>query len=228
MDTTKWNVRNNTYASNEESIVTSRPENVRVSESILTIAGQKETYKIPNGTTTRNFTSGYLDTMRGKASFQYGRFEIRAKLPTQRGVSKGFWPAFWLRPQDGGNGEIDVFESIGNEHNKIHATIHHDYISGTQHIKAEPKTHVVPFNTADAFHVYALEWTATEMVWYVDGVEYYRRDPNTTPWYAEVFRKPYNLRLNLQVGGNWPGTPDETTTFPGLFQVDWVRVYAPE
>ena len=232
-DKTKWNVRNDTYASNEESIVTARPANIafdlRDGASSLVLRARKEDYKIPNGATARKYTSAYIDS-RGKASFLYGRFEMRAKLPTTPGKSKGMWPAFWLRPDDGGNGEIDIMEAIGSgsakEINRVHATVHHDYLPGSAHVQAQPTSYVVPSPTTD-WHVYALEWTADEMVWFVDNIEIYRRNSQTTPWFREVFNKKYHFRVNLQVGGTWAGSPDENTQWPGDFQIDWIRVFEP-
>jgi hypothetical protein len=32
--------------------------------------------------------------------------------------------------------------------------------------------------------------------------------------------------LNVAVGGNFPGNPDSSTTFPQAMLVDYVRVYA--
>jgi beta-glucanase (GH16 family) len=40
-----------------------------------------------------------------------------------------------------------------------------------------------------------------------------------------VFDHPFFLLLNVAVGGNWPGNPDDTTTFPQTLLVDYVRVY---
>src|SRR3954452_12238955 len=133
VDTTKWNVRNIWPAANEEAIDTNRPANVFVSNGVLTIRSQRETRTIStaDGPVTHAFTSGYLDTI-GKQSSTYGRFSMHAQLATQQGTSKGIWPAFWMRPDDGGFGEIDIIEAIGSdatgtEWNKTHQTIHHDY-----------------------------------------------------------------------------------------------------
>ena len=62
---------------------------------MLTITGRKEKFAIPagrrgKGKTEADYTAASLTT-RGKASWTYGRIEMRAKLPKGRGV----WPAFW-------------------------------------------------------------------------------------------------------------------------------------
>ena len=107
----KWNVRDN-WRLNQDKAVTSK-RNVKVSDGRLTIR-TKRLAKADVRDASRRYSSGYLDTV-GKFSQKYGRFEVRAKLPTVKNNSRGVWPAFWLRPDDGqGNeGEIDVFEAYG-------------------------------------------------------------------------------------------------------------------
>jgi beta-glucanase (GH16 family) len=82
-----------------------------------------------------------------------------------------------------------------------------------------------PGRHRDGFHVYGLEWTSSSIVWSIDGAEVYRRNSATTPWFAECFQRPFNFRLNQEVGGSWPGSPTSTTPSPADFQIDDVRVY---
>jgi beta-glucanase (GH16 family) len=74
-------------------------------------------------------------------------------------------------------------------------------------------------------HTYAAEWEPGEIRWYVDGVLTYTRTRATTPWLDEAFSRPFYLRLNLAVGGGWPGSPTTQTALPADFDVDYVRVY---
>jgi beta-glucanase (GH16 family) len=221
VNTNKWGVRNGTVGTNELSI--HRSNNVSVSNGILKIQAKRERYTA--GGNTRDYTSGYLDTIR-KASWTYGRFEMRAKLPTAQGQSKGMWPAFWLRPDDGGDGEIDIMEAIGQSgsDNRVSQTLWYDY-RGTKPRQVHEDR--LPSGTSSgSYHVYALEWEKNAMRWYVDGRLTYTRNTSTTPWInAPQFQKPYNIRLNLQVGGSWPGSPDSSTVFPQTYSVDYVRVY---
>jgi beta-glucanase (GH16 family) len=78
---------------------------------------------------------------------------------------------------------------------------------------------------SDGFHIYAVEWEAGSITWFLDGRQVWYRDRTTTAWFDEVFAKPYNLRLNQQIGGTWAGTPDSATSFPADFVIDWVRVW---
>ncbi|HET7902776.1 MAG TPA: family 16 glycosylhydrolase [Candidatus Nanopelagicales bacterium] len=218
VDSTKWNVRNNDYLSYDLAYLTKN--NVSVSNGSLFITAKKESMG------GRNYTSGYLDTI-GKMSQTYGRFEVRAKLPTTAGSSTGMWPAFWLRPDDGGVGEIDIMEAVGSSGSttagNTSQTIWYDY-NGTYPRQGHGDVMPAPQATAD-WHVYALEWTPTTMSWYVDDRLVFTRSTTTTAWFQSAFSRNFNIRLNLQVGGSWPGAPDASTAFPQSYQVDYVRVY---
>ncbi|WP_067503878.1 family 16 glycosylhydrolase [Actinoplanes sp. TFC3] len=220
LDAGKWNLRNGEARDVDLGCNVDSPENTFVSGGLLTLRALRK--PVPCGSQTRQFTQSYLDTM-GKASWTYGRFEIRAKSPTTPTGSTGIWPAFWLRPDDGGNGEIDVTELPGGTawHSQATASIFWDYTPVKQDLRVTLPGGGTP---ADGFHTYATEWSATSLKWYYDGQLVWTRDRTTTPWYDKAFTKPYNLRLNMQVGG-WLGTPDAATVFPADFLVDWVRVY---
>ncbi len=219
---------------NELACLMDRPENVSVADGVLTISALSENppltcgdrdARFPGG---RSYSSAFLDS-RGKVSFEYGRFEVRVKTPNAHGHTKGLWPAFWLRPDDGGIGEIDVFEIIGTSpgdpdtSNRTTQSIHYDYV------KTYPKqnqAYDLPSGTfADGFHTHAIEWGPGFLRWYVDDVLTYERTINTTPWLNEAFSGPFHMRLNMAVGGTWTGSPDAHTRFPADFEVDYVRVY---
>lgn len=91
-DSTKWSydTEGNVYqwGNNEAQYYTSgRKENAWVSDGVLRITALKEPME------GRSYTSARLIT-KGKGDWLYGRFEIRAKLPTGRGT----WPAIWMLP----------------------------------------------------------------------------------------------------------------------------------
>ena len=236
VDRSRWNVENNsTYGdgNNELACLMDRPENVSVSGGTLKITARKESRPVTCGSGDRRFpggrqyTSGHLST-KDKAAFKYGRVEMRAKTPTQAGTSKGLWPAFWLRPTSGGTGELDVMEAIGsgsgsNEHSKVHQTIHYDY-SGTHRKQVNAHT-FGSGGPSDGMHTYAVEWEPGQIRWYIDNQLTYTRSTSDTPWVSPTFDKDFYLRLNMAVGGNWPGSPDSATRFPSTYEVDYVRVY---
>ena len=217
VDRSKWNVRNNSWASNEESIDTSRSSNVFEGDGMLTIRAQREQYTAYG--TTRSYTSGYLDTV-GLASQQYGHWEMRAKLPT----AKGMWPAFWLR-SDHSPGEVDILEAIGGLSQMTVQTVFPNTNDGS--VK---RTHL--FNVPDdigAWHVYGFTWTPTSMSWEIDGTPVFTMTSTDASWVSTAFTGTMNIRLNLQVGGSMPKyfnkEVDSSTALPADYQIDYVRVY---
>jgi len=172
------------------------------------------------------YTSARLIT-KGKFDLRYGRFEARIKVPRGRGV----WPAFWLL---GNNidavgwpncGEIDIMEHIGREPASVYGTVHGPGYSGAKGIGGS-YTFLDNKAVADDFHVFAVEWSGEKIRWFVDGKNYKTLTPKDLPDRARwVFDHPFFLILNFAVGGEWPGSPDETTVFPQTMLVDYVRVY---
>lgn len=197
----------------------SRSENARVENGKLIIEARKEPY---NGS---EYTSAKLIS-RGKGDWKYGRFEIRAKLPTGRGI----WPAIWMLPTHSvyGNwpasGEIDIMELVGYEPEKVHFTIHteaYNHKIGTQ--VGTGTTLAAPYNN---FYTYALEWTEDSLKFFVDDNLYFsvkREDNDYAKW---PFDQPFYLLLNVAVGGTWGGSNGiDDAIFPQTMEVDYVRVY---
>jgi beta-glucanase (GH16 family) len=197
-----------------------RAENATVANGELTITAKQE----PFG--GKQYTSARLRTL-FKGDWTYGRFEMRAKLP----VSQGMWPAFWMLPSNspyGGwaaGGEIDIMESKGSEPETIHGTIHYGgaYPNNTY---SGATTNLAP-NSAQDWHVYAVEWQEGVIRWFVDGNLYSTK----TNWYTTngpfpaPFDVDFHLLLNLAVGGWFPGDPNASTIFPMDYVIDYVRVY---
>jgi len=198
-----------------------RQENAVTENGFLIITAKKESFAGYAYTSTRMRT-------RNKGDWKYGRLEMRAKLP----FGKGLWPAFWMLPTDnvyGGwaaSGEIDIMELVGHEAHKTYGTLHYggqwpnNTSSGTFYTLPAGKF-------SDDFHVFALEWKAGEMRWYVDNLHYQTQ----TSWWSAggpfpaPFDQRFHILLNVAVGGNWPGSPDASTIFPQRMEVDYVRVY---
>jgi beta-glucanase (GH16 family) len=237
LDRAHWTVRDrSTFGEGNREIacLMDRPENVRVEGGTLILTARSEAepvqcgrwdHRFPDG---RRFTSGFLES-RGKAEFEYGRFEVRARLPISHGTSKGMWPAFWMRPSDLSLGELDVVEAIGSGvgqpdlSSRVFQTIHYDY-DDTHPMQS--RLHVLDAGSfAAEFHTFAVEWEPGSLRWYVDDTLTYERTATTTPWLDEAFSGPFFLRLNLAVGGTWPGEPDADTVFPAEYVIDHVRVY---
>jgi beta-glucanase (GH16 family) len=123
-----------------------------------------------------------------------------------------------------GSGEVDIMENIGREPAVNHGSLHGPGYSGGSSLTGSVA--VPSGKLADAFHDYAIEWSPRAITFFLDGEAYETKkrgdQPAGDPW---VFDHPFFLLLNVAVGGDWPGSPDATTTFPQTMSVDWVRVY---
>lgn len=222
-----WDHEVNGYGggNNEMQYYTDRSENSYVSDGTLKIVARAETYTGDDG--TREYTSARMRTA-FHGDWLYGRFEVRAKLP----VGQGLWPAIWMLPTDweyGGwplSGEIDIMELLGHDPNTVYGTIHYgDPWPDNAHTGDAYNSPLIGFD--DRFHTFAVEWDTTAIHWYVDDDQYLTLNTWYTPSadYPAPFDKRLHLLLNVAVGGNWPGDPDETTVFPQTMEVDFVRVY---
>jgi beta-glucanase (GH16 family) len=224
---TKWSYEEGFVRNHEAQYYTrARAENARIEKGLLIIEARKEDYSPPGATATgaptARYTSAALETI-GKASWQYGRIEVRAKLP----AGKGVWPAIWTL---GANihevgwprcGEIDIMELVGKQPGVIHGTIH--YFLDAKHRSSGSK---VPIAATDTdFHVYAAEWTPDRVDFFVDDQKYFSFDVNKATADGEnPFRKAHFLILNLAIGGSWGG-PIDDSIFPQRMTIEYVRIY---
>lgn len=210
----------NGWGNNELQFYTDRPDNIVVQNGYLIITARKEQFQGSGYTSARIKTQNLF-------SQKYGRFEARIKLPFGRGM----WPAFWML---GSNieqvgwpqcGEIDIMEYLGNRPTEVFGTLHGPGFAGAESIG---KKYTLPTGRFDTdFHVFGIEWTENHVNWYVDNVLYSqltRKDIEDEggQW---VFDNDFFMLLNLAVGGNLPGNPNEDTLFPQRMIVDYVRVY---
>lgn len=170
------------------------------------------------------YTSARLTTL-GKFSQEYGHFEARMKVPP----GQGLWPAFWMMGTDITSagypncGEIDVMESVGSQPATVYGSAHGPGFTGA----SITYFYTLPSGLlSDAYHVYAVDWQPGKLDYSIDGTLYETiKAAMLAPTETWVFDKPYFLLLNLAVGGNWPGSPDASTTFPANLTVDYVRVF---
>jgi beta-glucanase (GH16 family) len=107
----------------------------------------------------------------------------------------------------------------------VHGTIHGPGYSGAQGIGA-PFELPAGQRFADDFHVFAVEWEPKAIRFYVDDHLYQTRTPADLPKGAKwTYKHPFFVLLNVAVGGEWPGNPDASSTFPQTMRVDFVRVF---
>lgn len=198
-----------------------RSQNATVAGGFLTITAKEESFA------GHDYTSARLRT-RNLGDWTYGRIVMRAKMP----IGRGLWPAFWMLPTDAvygtwaASGEIDILEYLGHDPDRVSGTLHY----GGPYPDNDYSSNSFTLGTGDFhedFHEFALEWEPCEIRWYVDGALY----ATQTNWgstggpYPAPFDQRFHLLLNVAVGGNLPGDPDETTVFPQQLVVDYVRVY---
>jgi beta-glucanase (GH16 family) len=154
------------------------------------------------------YYSGLLTTQNSFSQL-YGYFEIRAQLPS----GKGMWPAFWLLPTNLSTPqEIDVMEQLGG--NTIYQTVHSSISGDTQQM-----SNYLP-NLTSGYHTFGVLWTAESITWYIDGAATFSV---ATP--ADL-NTPMYMLLNLAVGGSWPGNPTSASEFPASFNIDYVHAYS--
>jgi beta-glucanase (GH16 family) len=173
------------------------------------------------------YTSASLTT-RGKAAWTYGRIEVKAKLPAGRGT----WPAIWTlgsNRQVGwpARGEIDIMEFVGFDPGIIHANIHTaKYNHKLRNGKGDKIT--IP-DASEKFHVYALEWDAQKLDFFVDDKKYFTYSNEGTGPDAWPYDQDQFLILNLAIGGAWGGARGiDDSIFPQRYLIDYVRVYQKE
>jgi beta-glucanase (GH16 family) len=228
IDASKWRFDTSRNAegwhNNEKQYYSeARAENSRIENGALVIEARREKltkarFKDWGG---QAYTSAKLVT---RAPLGYGFYEVRAKLPCERGA----WPAIWMLPSTGtwpDMGEIDIMEMVGWDANVIHATLHTGAFNHAKGTQRGAQKRVA--TSCTAFHNYQLEWRDDEITIGVDG-RAYMRVKNDQPGGAAAwpFTRPYELILNLAVGGDWGGKKGiDDRAFPQRMTVDYVRYW---
>ncbi|HWK08175.1 MAG TPA: family 16 glycosylhydrolase [Puia sp.] len=212
VNTGNWNIDNgNPGVNNEQEYYQSANATVTGGNLVIT-ARQQSVGGQP-------YTSAKLETA-GKFSITYGRIEARIALP----MVQGSWPAFWMLGNNINTvgwptcGEIDIMEHV-NTNNTIYGTMH--WNGGSGHVSYGSNTTTTP----GSFHVYAVEWDASSIRWYVDNTLYVTGNIANNINNTGAFHLPFYLILNLAIGGDFPGQTIDNGSLPTNMLVDYVRVY---
>lgn len=258
IDRSKWGFDVDCWGggNDEHQCYTKSPRNAAIEDGKLVITARYErvtgpalpehlrrTSATPEAEATRDISSARLST-RGKASWRYGKVEVRAKLPQGQGT----WPAIWMLPEKdrygtwAASGEIDILEAVnlgvpcakcpGGRENTILGTLHF----GGKWPNNKHKGEEVPFPEVldGGFHTYAIEWGPERITWQVDGKTYAVRTADewsTTGSKARgaPFDQPFHLILNLAIGGKLAETRGlggvRLDGYPKRMEIDWVRVW---
>ncbi len=255
IDRSKWDFDIDCWGggNQERQCYTDRPENARVADGRLIITARKEKSTGPalplhmrqagdTSTATKPYSSARMVT-RGKAAWQYGRIEVRAKLPQGQGT----WPAIWMLPEVNkfgpwaASGEIDILEAVnlgvayekcpGGMENTILGTLH---FGGQWPENALNSSEMHVSDVLDGFHTFGIIWAPGVIEWTYDGEVFARKE--AASWWSvnsadplAPFNQPFHLIVNLAIGGGLAeerglGGVDESG-FPKTLEVDWVRVW---
>jgi len=218
IDATKWSHQtgNGGWGNNELQNYTNSSLNSYVTNGKLHIKA--------NEPFQGQYTSARMRTI-NKGDWRYGKIEALIKLPEGQGI----WPAFWMMPSQsvyGGwpsSGEIDIMEYLGHDTNTMYATCHTGISSTNKTQHGSSYSIAGNFNTA--FHLFSIEWQPNLIEWFLDGVLIHTTTPANLSPFSWPFDQQFHIILNVAVGGNWPGPPDNSTNFPQVMEVEYVRVY---
>jgi len=219
-DPAKWGYEVGRLRNNEEQFYTKdRRENARVEDGHLFLEARKEEWG------KSSYTSASLTTSE-TFPFQYGRVEVRAKIPTGRGL----WPAIWLL---GSNihtagwptcGEIDIMENVGFDPDILHATIHTKAYNHSLNTHKSGKIELA--RPWEDFHTYALDWHPDRLDLWVDERKTFTYANDGTGTASWPFDLKMYLILNVAVGGSWGGAKGvDAAVFPQRMVIDFVRIY---
>jgi len=204
------------WGNNELQSYTSDPENIFLKDGILTIKAEKKS--------ASDFSSARIISQ-DKREFQFGRIDFRARLPKGQGI----WPAIWMLGASINEtpwplcGEIDIMELVGHEPKRTHGTAHWGNVGEGSQFRGNSFSLSEDF--AERFHVFTLLWKNNSLQWYVDETLFHTITTTDTQGYIYPYNADFFFIMNVAVGGNWPGNPDETTVFPQSMEVDYVRVF---
>lgn len=235
-DPAKWGYETGFVRNREAQYYTdARLQNARVTNGCLVIEARKEPFKNPafdpaappdDWIRSREFADYTSASLTSKASWKYGRIEVRAKLPSGRGV----WPAIWMVGTNIATvgwprcGEIDIMEMVGFKPDMIYGHIH--TLESVTKKKVKDGTGIKVPGASDGFHVYAIEWNSKQIAFFVDHQKYYTYHKPGKDAAGWPFNKPQYLILNLAIGGAWGGAKGiDDAIFPQRFDIDYVRVY---
>ena len=227
LDLTKWSreIGGHGWGNNELQFYTDSDSNSYVENGNLILKAQVVPQGIGSSKGLRYYSSARLRTY-GKGDWKYGRIEVKAKVASGQGI----WPAIWMLPTDwlfGGwpsSGEIDIMEHVGYDLGVVHGSVHteaYNHKINTQRSSARKIA-----NVDTEFHVYSIIWDKDKISFFIDDVQYFLfendQQGNYKTW---PFDQRFHLLINIAVGGDWPGSPDNSTNFPRKMLVDYVRVY---
>ena len=178
--------------------------NVSVANGALALTA-RNTGGGPGGT-----WQGAMLSTQSTHTWQYGFWEVRAKLPPK---GPGFWSGIWMF--GGGSwDELDLMEWLGRDVSTVYQTYHFDPANSQQQVS--PKSS----DWTTDYHLFQMKWEPGRITYYVDNVQ-------TASWTQSVPARQMYFMFNFDVGGpnDWSGAPDSSTPTTATYNVDYVRIY---
>ena len=252
----EWTAYHNTYGDGNKELACLTPGNVSVSDGTLKITARRERATAPSGS-VRDFTSGFIGTREKGVFFPcFARYEIRARLPH----GQGLWPAFWLRHRNGaGVAEVDIMEYFHSQvPGKTSQALHLD---GRYNLSKKATFFENPTRGSGDWHTWAVDIepaadNGVRFTFTTDGKAVHTYVDTQANWAKAHPGQPlFDIAVNLAVGGNWTGHPDDPlgylanlnrcaqggtppdqcvstgilrAEFPAVYEVDYVRVWGLE
>lgn len=214
-----YDLGNSGFGNNELQNYTNRPENARIENGMLVIEARRENL---GGSA---FTSARLKTQ-DRRSFGVNTWvEARVQIPQGQGI----WPAFWMLGNTISSigwpscGEIDIMEIRGQNPFQNIGTMHWADPGGS-HVSFGTSINS-PVSLAAGFHTFAISRTPTAIRWFLDGAQYHEANIAGGINSTSEFQGQFFVILNVAVGGNFVGSPNDSTPFPQQLRVDYVRVW---
>lgn len=212
-------------------------DNAVISDGTLRLVARRERVRNPNHDLASNdwrirrraarYTSASVTT-RDVAAWQYGRFEIRARMP----VEEGLWPVIWTVGTAAdwpAGGEVDIAEAYRGYLLANGAWASRRDGEAKWDAKRVRISRLGGDDWAEEFHTWRMDWDENRITLSVDdrvlnriNVKRARNPRDVLPRYP--FRHPHQLFLSLAIGGTNGGDP-EKTSFPASLEIDYVRIY---
>jgi beta-glucanase (GH16 family) len=216
LNTNVWTNGKYWWNGNAGTQATFEPNNVWVSDGVLSITAKRQATEANDGT-SNPYSSGLLQTggIQGITnpgfSFTYGYIETRAKIAP----GQSMWSAFWMLPvshQD--DYELDLYENTGKSPYAFQA-FDHDWPNTGKSV-----VYGVPYDLTSTWNTYGVDWEPNQITWYLNG--------KTIATYTDtsvIPEQPMYLILNLDVGGNFAGKVDANSPAESTWEVDYIRVW---
>lgn len=234
-----WDAERSGFGSGNKELQCYRPENLSVDDGSLRLTAEEQEARCNDGE-ERPYRSGLV---RSTHAWTYGRIEVRAKVPP----GAGMLPAVWMLSEDkpfgdeGRSGELDLMEVDTADVGSVITSMHWTHDSCGPGCSKQSTLYELPESNATDYHTYRLDWRPEQITFSIDDVKVLEVGEGSELSWASAAEEPspqsatfpapftdpneMYLLMNLAVGGNLPGTPPKSTTFPAVMEVDYVRVF---